>query len=409
MRAAVLLIGDELLGGVVRDANLTSVARALGARGVPVVCAETVGDAIPEIVLALLRLAPTVDLLVATGGLGPTEDDRTRAAFAQALGVVLERDEDVGAKIVERARKLGHPAPEMVLRQAERPSGTEWIVNPVGSAPGFRGILGHCFFWVLPGVPSEVEAMLSGVVALLPEPPPDLEFECIVATAGLSEVRAALALEERGFMPPEGADLGFLPSPTGVRIKLASRGGVPRSAMALAESRIREALAEHALHVGPLERAVVEIFHRRGCTLSSAESCTGGLLGARITDVPGASSVYLGGIVAYANQAKSAILGVSTESLAAHGAVSEATARGMAEGCRRRFDSTVAISITGVAGPGGGTPTNPVGSVWIGLADADGSQAQHFVFGGNRAMIRERSVGKSLEWVWRHIQTVKPA
>jgi nicotinamide-nucleotide amidase len=243
--------------------------------------------------------------------------------------------------------------------------------------------------------------MMPNVVADLPAPPPEFAWERIVWTAGLSEVRAALALEESGFVTPEGAMLGFLPGPGGVRIKLASRVGVAAEAMDRAEAHVRQALAGFAISVAPLERAVLHELGARGRTLATAESCTGGLLGARITDVPGSSSVYLGGVVAYANRVKTAQLGVDPAAIEAHGAVSEPVARAMAEGARRAFSADVGVAVTGVAGPGGGTPVNPVGSVWFGLADAAGTLARHFLFSGSREMIRERSVAKALELVWR--------
>jgi PncC family amidohydrolase len=246
--------------------------------------------------------------------------------------------------------------------------------------------------------------MMQVVLAHLPEPPPDFVWECIVATAGLSEVRAALSLEEHGFEPPPDTDLGFLPGPAGVRVKLFSRVGVIRETMAGAEATIRAALAGFEIPVFPLERALVEEMKIRGLTLATAESCTGGLLGARITDVPGASSVYLGGVVAYANSAKAGILGVDPETIRDHGAVSEPTAKAMASGCRERFEAMMGVSITGVAGPDGGTAVNPIGSVWIGVADERASLAHHFQFSGNREMVRERSVAKALELVWRRIR-----
>lgn len=403
-RSAVLLVGDEILSGVVRDLNLATIARALATRGIPVERVEVVSDTTKEIAHAAKRLAESADILLVTGGLGPTDDDRTREGLAKAAGVPLETDPVWEARIVDRARSLGLPAPKMLARQATFPRGTIPIENPVGSAPGFRGRIHKCEFFVLPGVPREVEAMMQVVLAHLPEPPPDFVWECIVATAGLSEVRAALSLEEHGFEPPPDTDLGFLPGPAGVRVKLFSRVGVIRETMAGAEATIRAALAGFEIPVFPLERALVEEMKIRGLTLATAESCTGGLLGARITDVPGASSVYLGGVVAYANSAKAGILGVDPETIRDHGAVSEPTAKAMASGCRERFEAMMGVSITGVAGPDGGTAVNPIGSVWIGVADERASLAHHFQFSGNREMVRERSVAKALELVWRRIR-----
>ncbi len=402
--ASILLVGDEILAGVVVDANVAAIARALAAHGIAVSRVEAVGDDADAIADALTRLASGADVLVVTGGLGPTEDDRTREGIARALGVNLVADPAWETRILDRARRLQHPVSPMIARQAVFPEGTTPIENPAGSAPGFEGRIGSCTFWSLPGVPAEVRAMMPLVVARLPEPPPDFAWERIVWTAGLSEVRAALALEESGFIPPEGAALGFLPGPVGVRIKLASRVGVASGVMDRAEAQVRAALEGFAIPVAPLERAVLEELGARNQTLATAESCTGGLLGARITDVPGASSVYLGGVVAYANRAKSQQLGVDPARIEAHGAVSEPVARDMAEGARRTFAADIAVAVTGVAGPGGGTPVNPVGSVWIGVADGAGTIARHFLFSGSREMIRERAVAKALELVWRRVR-----
>jgi len=404
LRAAILLVGDELLSGVVRDLNASTIARALATRGIAVVRAEVVSDETREIAEAARRLAESADILIVTGGLGPTDDDRTREALALALDTPLFTDPLWEARILDRALSLGLPAPAMLARQATFPEGTIPLENPAGSAPGFSGVLGRCEFFVLPGVPREVAAMMEVVLAKLPVPPPDFIWECIVATAGLSEVRAALSLMEHGFEPPAGADLGFLPNPAGVRVKLFSRTGVPREAMTAAEAHIRRALAGFEIPVFPLERALLEEMSARALTLATAESCTGGLLGARITDVPGASSVYLGGVVAYANSAKAGILGVDPETIRRHGAVSEKTALAMASGCRTQFEADAGVSITGVAGPSGGTATNPVGSVWIGIAHAKDAFARHFQFSGNREMVRERSVAKALELAWRAVR-----
>jgi nicotinamide-nucleotide amidase len=400
--ARVLLVGDELLGGTIHDRNVAQVARAFGPRGVPVVGVEVVGDVPEAIAAAAHRAAEHADVLVVTGGLGPTADDVTRDGLALALGVGLDEDESVRADIEARMERRGIERPaDSVRRQATFPVGTAVVRNPVGSAPGFSGWLGKCRFFVLPGVPQEVAEMLPAVVDVLPDPPPGRDWQRLVATAGRGEVRVAETLEGAGFVPPPGISLAYLPSPGGVRLRLFAPSGAPVEDLDRAEQEIRKLLADWALPRESVQDSLVERLREKDATLTTAESCTGGLLGARITDVPGASSVYLGGIVAYSNAVKISRLGVDVALLEEHGAVSGPVASAMARGARDGLGSDLAVSVTGIAGPGGGTPEKPVGTVWIGVADRRGDQAHRFLFGGSREMVRERTVNKALEIAYR--------
>jgi nicotinamide-nucleotide amidase len=406
LKAALLLVGNEILAGFVRDANIVLAARALVPRGCPLTRVEGVGDDVDEIAAGVGRLAAVADLLVVTGGLGPTEDDVTRAALARALDTELVLDERALAQILARAEARGLPTPERVRWQAEFPRGTESVPNPVGSAPGIRCRIGDCDVWVLPGVPAEVEAMLPGLLATLPEPAAGISYERLVATAGLNEVFVAERVQGSGFRPPAGVQLAYLPSPAGVRLRLAAPHGVAGAVLDRAAAELRTALAPHDLPTSTPAEALVQESTRSGTTLASAESCTGGMIGARITDVPGSSAVYLGGVIAYANRVKSERLGVAPELLERHGAVSEETVRAMARGCRERFGSDLALAVTGVAGPGGGTPQNPVGSVWLAVADEEAIVAQRRSFPGGRETVRERTVNAALVMAYRRIRGI---
>jgi len=400
--ARLLLVGDELLGGTVSDRNTAQVARALGPRGVALERVETVGDDPDAIAEAARRLADGCGALVVTGGLGPTADDCTREAMARALGTELRENEEVRAAIEARFAAIGIERPaESVRHQATFPGGTEVVANPVGSAPGFTGMLGSCRFWSLPGVPLEVAGMLPAVVAALPAPAPGHGWERIVATAGRGETRVAERLEAAAFAPGGGIRLAYLPSPGGVVLRLFAPGGAADAALDEAERGIRELLADWALPGPSIQTSLVVRLAGHGATIATAESCTGGMIGARITDVPGASSVYVGGVVAYADAVKTGQLGVPASLLAEHGAVSEAVARAMAAGARERFAAGLAVAVTGVAGPGGGTPDKPVGTVWIAVADGAGEEARRFLFRGGREMVRERTVNKALEMAYR--------
>lgn len=399
MKARVLLIGDEILGGVISDRNTATIARTLADVGVPVDRSETVGDELAEIQAGALRLLGAEHVFV-TGGLGPTADDLTRDAFAALLGVDLVRDEGGVRRLHEIAELLRFPPPtEMVLRQAEVPRGATVVRNPTGSALGFRAEHEGTTFWVLPGVPSEVEAMMDEVVAVLARG--DVQWQRTVATCGRGEVVVAERIAD--FIPPPELKLAYLPNPGGVRLRLFAPGGVAAGVLDAAEADLRGRLGDWALPEASIQASLVRRAAEADERFAVAESCTGGLIGSRITDVPGASRVYLGGVVAYANEIKTQALGVSEELLAAQGAVSGPVAEAMAVGVRERFAATRAVSVTGIAGPGGGTPEKPVGTVWVGYADPGGSGAEPFHFRGRRATVRERTVNKALEIAYRRL------
>ena len=402
MIARVLLVGDELLGGAASDRNVATIATALAARGVPVVGVEVVGDDVDLIAEAARRLASRADVLVVTGGLGPTSDDLTREGLAQALGVSVRENEAARRQVVARHSERGLAAAgDSVRRQSSLPEGTEPVENPVGTAPGIRGRLGTCRFWALPGVPPEVTEMIANVAVELGELPSGWGWQRWIATSGIGEVRVAERLTQGRFAPPDGIRLAFLPSPGGVRLRLAAPSGAPDETLDAAEREVRRLLGDWALPLPGLAESLIRRLEENGASIATAESCTGGLIGARITDVPGSSSVYRGGIVSYSDQVKVERLGVDPSLLREHGAVSEPVARAMAEGARAAFGATLAIAVTGIAGPGGGTPEKPVGTVWISVADGSGTEAQRFRFPGNREMVRERTVHKALELAYR--------
>jgi nicotinamide-nucleotide amidase len=404
VRAAVLLVGDELLAGIVSDLNLAAVARVLARHGVPITEVATTGDDRKAIADAARRLAARSDLLVVTGGLGPTADDVTREALADAAGVSLGIDDAIRTSLEERLRRYRLDSPVAAVRQAGVPTGWDPVENREGSAPGLKGRLGSAEVWVLPGVPREARAMVDSLAAGLPGFGPGRSGERLVATAGLSEVRVATLLDDAGFRPPAGIRLGYLPAPGGVRLRLAAPTGAPDAELDRAAAEVRALLGVSALPGTSLPEGVVEVFRESGRTLATAESCTGGAIGKRITDVPGSSSVYLGGIIAYSNRAKVERLGIASGLLEERGAVSEEVALAMADGARARFGASVAVSVTGIAGPGGGSPDKPVGTIWIGIADERGTSARRSVMPGDRPLVRERTINKALEMAYRRVR-----
>jgi nicotinamide-nucleotide amidase len=403
VRGAVLLVGSELLDGSVSDRNVAIVAAELARQGVVVARAETVPDDVGAIADAVRRLAEVSDLLVVTGGLGPTADDVTREGVAQALGVGVHTNVYIRASIEKRPAARGPPA-EGATRQASFPKGTVPIRNPVGSAPGFGGEIGSCRFWVLPGVPPEVVEMIGPLVDGLPTPQSGWGWHRLVATAGLSELRAAAILDAGGFVVPARVSLGFLPGAGGVKLRLFAPRGAPATELDETEQSIRSLLGSAALPESGLPESLVAALAAERRTVATAESCTGGAIGVRITDVPGASSVYLGGIVSYSDRAKIERLGLAPELLARHGTVSEPVVRAMVEGARAAFEAWLAVAVTGIAGPSGGSPEKPVGTVWIAVSDPAGTETRRFVFPGSREMVRERTVNKALEMAYRRVR-----
>ena len=372
MQAEIINTGSEILLGLVTNTHLGYLAGELAPCGIRVerqVCVPD-GPAIREALDAALDRA---DIVFTTGGLGPTTDDITREASAELLGLPLLPDEEILLAIRERFARRGLPMADRIARQAMVPAGAEVLPNPHGTAPGLYfppTVLGsrrtrHLF--LLPGPPRELRPMTRDYV--LPKmhavlPPSSQRERRIYRLTGIGESqveeRIGKTLEERGDL-----EVGYCARPSEVDFRIIG----PANLLAETETAIRGAVGEWIYSDGAtLEAAVVDLMRGKNLTLATAESCTGGSLAGRITDVPGASDVFLAGYVTYANEAKENALGVAADLLAAHGAVSEPVAAAMAEGARRVSGASFALSTTGIAGPAGGTETKPVGTVYIGLA-----------------------------------------
>ena len=374
MQAEVINTGSELLLGLVVNTHLAYLAGELAPCGITIARQVCVPDG-PPIKEALDRALDRADVVFTTGGLGPTTDDITREAAAELLGLPLVPDEAILSGIRERFARRGLPMAERVARQALVPVGTEVLPNPNGTAPGLYfppAALGHHrarHLFLLPGPPRELRPIFADYVlpklrALLP---PSLQRERrIYRLTGIGESqveeRIGKKLEERGDI-----EVGYCARPSEVDFRLIG----PPDLLAKAEPEIRATLGEWIYSSGEtLEAAIVNLLRGKKLTLATAESCTGGSLAGRLTDVSGASEIFLAGYVTYANEAKENTLGVPADLLAAHGAVSEPVAAAMAEGARRVSGADFALSTTGIAGPGGGTESKPVGTVYISLASA---------------------------------------
>ena len=407
-RAAIIAIGSEMLGPLRRDTNSLWLTERLEQAGIAVVRKSIVGDDPDEIGRELSFAAATAGWIFTTGGLGPTADDVTVPALAKWAGVALRRDEAFVAAMRRRWERRGVPMPAVNEKQADVPEGARVLPNARGTAPGFWLGKDGVRVIVLPGVPSEMREIFEGSVA--PELPGASGQETrrrVLRIAGIAES----AVEER--IAPiyrKWADdpVTILASPGEVELHLAVRGRPEEieSRLAAMENDFREALGGriHSSDGESLAAGVGRLLKERGKTLALAESCTGGLASSLLTDVPGASAWYLGTVVSYADSAKTGILGVPAAVIERDGAVSEAAALEMALGALARFGAGVAASITGIAGPEGGTADKPVGTVFFGVADRDGrTQTKKRFYGGDRAVIRRASAMFSLEMIRRFL------
>lgn len=414
--AEVISIGTELLIGGRSDSNSLFLADELGKLGIAVRFKSVVGDERQDIVTAIHTAVTRSQVIVMTGGLGPTVDDCTREAVAYATGHRLGRRKDALEGMMARLAQWGRTPNTAQLRQAMIPSGATVLKNPVGSAPGF------CLTWKkalvisLPGVPREMEEMMRQEVlpllraaskssGRLPRTP---IVRLVFHTFGLAEADVDAKL--KGLIPKGvPVDLGLLASPMGVLVSLTTKGNqsVPernRDLLQKLANDVRSRLSDWLFAEGrdTMEEAVGRELTKRGLMLAVAESCTGGLIGHRLTQVAGSSAYVDRGAVCYSNRAKTEMLGVPAELIAQRGAVSKEVAAAMARGIRERANVSVGLSVTGIAGPGGGTETKPVGLVYIGLDDGTGLPiTQEFRFHGDRNVIKQRSSQAALDLLRR--------
>ncbi|MBI2942695.1 MAG: competence/damage-inducible protein A [Candidatus Wallbacteria bacterium] len=393
--------GDELMSGAISDTNGAFAAGVLRELGVAVRRMSVVGDGLQDIVSALTESAARAAAVIVCGGLGPTEDDRTAQAAARFAGVPLARSEAALAHIRAMFEKLGVPMTANNEKQADLPAGSELLDNPVGTAVGFMVEARGSRLFFLPGVPHEYRRMLREQVA------PRL------AALGRSEVRHAvrvlrlfgigeskLETELAGISIPATVTIGYRATWPELHLRLYASGTCELEAdLDAAERAIRERAGVRVYGTGDatLAQTVGRLLLERGWRLATAESCTGGLLGAVCTEAAGASDWFECGHVAYSNASKTRFLGVAPELLAAHGAVSREVASALASEARQRAGVELALSITGIAGPAGGTPEKPVGTVWIGLATAKRVSSKLYHFPYDRERVRQRSVWTALD------------
>jgi len=403
--AEIVSIGTELLLGQINDTNAAYLGRTLAGLGVDLYYKTTVGDNEARIIETLARARGRADVILTTGGVGPTEDDLTKECVAQVFGEELVMDEpSLEALRAFFSRRGVRPMPERNAKQALIYRNGRAIPNPNGTAPGALLEKDGKIVVSMPGPPNEMIPMVENhVVPLLTERLSGGRQYLVTRVLRFIGIGES-TVDERVQDLLAGTNPTVAPlAHTGeVHLRLGAKGPSREAALALiepVEAEIRRRLGRYVYGIDdtPLEAAVVALLRERGLTVACAESCTGGGLGARLTAAPGSSAVFLGGVIAYANAAKTALLGVPEATLAQHGAVSAPTAAAMAAGARGRLGADWAVSITGVAGPEGGTAEKPVGLVYLGLAGPSGTRTYEHHFIGIREDIRRRSTQMGLQ------------
>jgi nicotinamide-nucleotide amidase len=413
LQAEIISVGTELLLGEIVDTNAAYLSQRLALLGIDVYRRHTVGDNLSRLVEEIRASSERADLTVLCGGLGPTEDDVTREGLAAATGRPLVSFAEAEQRLREFFAARGRPLTPNNLRQAQAPQGAELLDNEVGTAPGIWLEHEDKLFLALPGPPTELVPMWEQQVE------PRLRDRLAASSGGLRLYTRVLRLVDIGesqvahelqdlIAAQTDPTLALYASPGEVKIRLATKAQDPETAAA----RFQPLQEEIERRLGPylygfdedtMEVVVGKLLVERGATLAVAESCTGGLIGHRLTNVSGASRYLVADLVTYANEAKVALLGVDPEILARHGAVSAECALAMAAGARERAGATYGLATTGIAGPTGGTPLKPVGTVFIAAADAERSVVERFFWPTSRLAFKERTAQTALNLLRKFI------
>ena len=402
--AEIVTVGTEMLLGDLVDTNTAWISQRLAELGVSIYRHTTIGDNSERIVAALRDAASRSDLVVTTGGLGPTSDDLTNACISTLTGREMVEYQEAREHVDTMFAKFGRTPTSNNYKQALFPEGTELIPNPVGTAMGALVEWEGALFATLPGVPTEMKSMFEATL----EPLVRARSEGSIVSrtlhfAGIGE--SALAEKVQEFLDATDPTVAPLAGQGRVRLRITTRAATDREAqekIAPVEKEIIARLSDYYFGEGDetLEGSVGRLLGDRGATLALAESCTGGLIAKRLTDMPGSSAYFTEGLVTYSNESKERLLGVPYAMIMDHGAVSEPVAREMAEGARRVSSADYGLSVTGIAGPDGGTEEKPVGLVFVGISDAKDTFAERLdltAWARSRDSIRERSANRALD------------
>lgn len=405
MKAVIISIGDELLKGHRVNTNAPFIARELGLIGIPVRTIVTCSDEPDEISASIISALETAEVVLMTGGLGPTRDDRTRRTVQELFGRGLVFDEPSFERVADIFRRRGRPVTDAMREQAMVIEGSVTIPNTKGTAPGMivdcAPRFSNRYLVLMPGVPVEMEAMMKLTVIPFFTPLSGAFIRHTpIMTMGIGESQlAGMITQVEDTMPPH-TTLSYLPHDAGVSLMVSTRGS-RQDEVETENRRVVEAIVSriskfvYATTEARLEEVIVPMLLEKGLTAAVAESCTGGLVASRLTDVPGSSGCFLQGVVTYSNEAKTALLDVEPELIVRHGAVSEQVASAMAEGCLIRSGADIAVATTGIAGPGGGSPEKPVGTLCVAVASKmvdGGVQVEPFTYlmYGDRRQIKAR-------------------
>jgi len=408
MNAEIIAVGSELLTPYRLDTNSLWLTGELNKIGIRVIHKAVVGDSPDEMRSSFRHALDRADLIIASGGLGPTDDDRTRETVAELLGRKLHLEEAIVREIQERFRRFARTMPEINKRQAMVPEGATVLPNPRGTAPAlWLEADGHIIV-LLPGVPHELKSIFETEVRprLAKISGDERLFTRDLRTTGLGESDVETRVRPLYQLYPD-TETTILAAPTGTQLHPRTWSRDSAKAEKLLDEitdRMALALGEHLYSTSgeALEEVVARVLTENRATIAVAESCTGGMLAERLTNVPGSSSYFLGGVICYSNELKTILVGVPQNLIEAKGAVSSEVALALADGIRKRTGATLGVGVTGVAGPGGGTPEKPVGLVHIGLADEHGPRERAYRFPGDRERIRQFASQAALDAVRRY-------
>ena len=406
MFAEIITIGDEILIGQIVDTNSAWMAKQLNLIGIRVKQITSVSDDEAHIVEALQLAEGRAEIILITGGLGPTKDDITKLTMAKYFGMGFRRDEETLKNVTSIFARLNRPMIESNIRQADVPDGCTVIQNKNGTAPCMWFDHNVKIFVSMPGVPHEMMYLMDEEI--LPRLKASFKLPSIVhktiLTAGLGESFLAQQIAAIEESLPSHIKLAYLPRLGQVRLRLSASGANEQALKAEVQTYAQQIIAELKNYVMveddvPLEKAILDFMNARKLTLSTAESCTGGYIAHLITQHPGCSAVYAGGAVSYSYELKESMLGVKQDTLNTFGAVSEQTVLEMAAGAVKAFNTDYAVAVSGIAGPDGGTAEKPVGTVWIAVASRTDVQAKLFKFGNKRIQNIERSASAALTMI----------
>lgn len=416
MNIALLSIGDEILIGQIVNTNVAWLGSQITNVGFKIVATTTVGDSFYTIADEIRRLASISDVVIMTGGLGATHDDITKHVWCEVFGDKLAFHQPTLELLNERYIRQGREFTERNKLHAYLPSSCTVLPNSIGSAPGMMTEYNGTLIFSLPGVPYEMKAIFNeSVLNFLSLRHSELETEVVVfktiMTSGIVESSLADLIGDPKRFLGENSTLAFLPSAQGVRLRFGTSALSTQEAEAILDSMIAMVKPIIQPYIfaeadTKLIEVVSQLLQQNSKTVSTVESCTGGMLGAEFVSISGSSSYYKGGLITYSNQSKTKIGNVSSSLLEQHGAVSEEVAIEMATQCQKLFSTDFAISITGIAGPTGWTDSKPVGLVWIGIATPNGTKAYRFQFGTDRQLNRERSTGTALHLLLKELRTI---